>query len=114
MSNITVICTCPFCHNTHSVEVDYRSYNSWQKGALIQHAMPELTPTEREQLISGICPKCQRSIFAPPPEPEDDGEEPCDGNCADCQHYAECYADEAPDDLEVGFDPYAGCYTDDC
>lgn len=114
MSNITINCTCPFCRKTHSVEVDYRSYISWQNGQLIQHAMPELTPTEREQLISGICPKCQQSIFAPPPEPEDDGEEPCDGNCTDCPHYAECYADEAPDDLEVGFDPYCGCYTDDC
>ena len=106
MSNITVNCTCPFCRKTHFVEVDYRSYISWQSGQLIQHAMPELTPTEREQLISGICPL--------PPEPEDDGEEPCDGNCTDCPHHAECYADEAPDDLEVGFDPYCGCYTDDC
>lgn len=114
MSNITINCTCPFCHKAHFVEVDYRSYISWQNGQLIQYAMPELTPTEREQLISGICPKCQKSIFALPPEPEDDGEEPCDGNCTDCPHYAECYADEAPDDLEVGFDPYCGCYTDDC
>lgn len=50
----------------------------------------------------------------------------CDGNycCKDCE---ECHIghrieemesdgyDEPSDrDLEMGFDPYAGCYTDDC
>ena len=118
MSNITINCTCPFCRKTHSVEVDYRSYCSWQAGELIQYAMPELTPTEREQLISGICPKCQESIFAPPPEPEDEPLpfEDCTCNCKGCHHYDECFADEEPDDCdyEVGFDPYSGCYTNDC
>jgi hypothetical protein len=39
-------------------------------------------------------------------------------NCAldhpenDCDEFA--YYDEEPDDLEIGFDPYLGCYTDDC
>ena len=114
MRNATVEIHCPICGKTHYVEVNESAYWKWQDGILIQNAMPELTPTEREQLISGICPKCQEFIFAPPPEPEDDGEEPCDGNCTDCPRYAECYADEAPDDLEMGFDPYLGCYTDDC
>ena len=114
MSNITVNCTCPFCRKTHSVEVDYRSYISWQNGTLAQYAMPELTPTEREQLISGICPTCQEFIFAPPPEPEDDGAEPCDGNCHECPHCSECMDEGNPNDLDMGFDPYAGCYTWDC
>ena len=30
----------------------------------------------------------------------------------DCDEFA--YYDEEPDDLEIGFDPYLGCYTDDC
>ena len=116
MSNITVQRVCPFCGAAHEVEVDYRSYASWQSGTLAQYAMPELTPTEREQLISGICPKCQEKIFSFPPEPE---EEPipfsdCDGCCTECPHYTDCYADDEPDDLEMGFDPYLGCYTDDC
>lgn len=116
MSNITIRSNCPFCGKTHEVEVDYRPFQRWQDGELIQYAMPHLTPTQREQLISGICPKCQDSVFAPPPEPEDEELpfEDCDGCCTECPHYADCYADEAPDDLECGFDPYAGCYTDDC
>lgn len=44
----------------------------------------------------------------------------CDGdfcpmNCDICgkAEKAAGYDDE-PDDLELGFDPYLGCYTDDC
>lgn len=92
MRDTEVICTCPFCGNTHSVMVNMDAYGDWLGGELIQYAMPDLTPTEREQLISNLCPKCQESIFGggDDPEPPDD----CD--------------------YEVGFDPYAGCYTDDC
>jgi hypothetical protein len=54
---------CPFCGSHHSVVVDEMQYISWQKGTLIQKAMPTLSATEREQLISHICPKCQVSIF---------------------------------------------------
>ena len=88
MSNITITNRCPFCGQTHEVEVDYRSFINWQCGELAQNAFPHLTAEEREQLISGICPDCQRDIFG-----GDEGD--------DC-------------DYEVGFDPYMGCYTDDC
>lgn len=54
---------CPFCGKTHDVEVPFDGYLAWQSGELIQNAMPKLSATEREQLISGICPKCQDSIF---------------------------------------------------
>ena len=30
----------------------------------------------------------------------------------DCDEFA--YYDEEPNDLEIEFDPYLGCYTDDC
>lgn len=29
----------------------------------------------------------------------------------DCEDY---YYDDEPHDLDMGFDPYMGCYTDDC
>lgn len=32
---------------------------AWRGGELIQDAMPQLNSTERETLISGMCPKCQ-------------------------------------------------------
>ena len=89
--DIRVHITCPFCGADHSVVVDFNEYSTWQAGELIQRAMPTATATEREQLISGICPKCQEGIFG-----ADDDYEP-------------------PDiDDDTGFDPYAGCYTDDC
>ena len=54
---------CPFCGAEHSVEVNLAQFEAWQSGELIQRAMPDLTPTEREQLISQICPKCQAEVF---------------------------------------------------
>lgn len=92
MRNTTVAITCPFCGANHEVKVDFIAYTNWLDGELIQNAMPDLTPTEREQLISRICPKCQEKFFGADNE------------------------DEYPDDCdyECGFDPYAGCFTDDC
>ena len=55
--------TCPFCGANHAVEVNLAQFEAWQNGELIQNAMPDLTPTEREQLISGLCPKCQAEMF---------------------------------------------------
>lgn len=61
---ITIDLTCPFCGNAHSVEVKENDYFDWQfDGVLAQNAFPYLNPTEREQLISQVCPKCQEKIF---------------------------------------------------
>ena len=60
---IDVAMTCPLCGEDHSVKVNLAQYEAWQNGKLIQNAMPDLTPVEREQLISGLCPKCQAKIF---------------------------------------------------
>ena len=60
---IDVLIICPFCCEAHTVKVNLAQYKAWQNGELIQNAMPDLTPTEREQLISGLCPKCQAEIF---------------------------------------------------
>ena len=55
--------TCPFCGTEHSVEVNLVGFEAWQNGELIQRALPNLSATEREQLISHICPKCQTEVF---------------------------------------------------
>ena len=60
---IDVSIICPFCRKDHAVEVNLAQYEAWQNGELIQNAIPYLTPTEREQLISGLCPKCQAEMF---------------------------------------------------
>ena len=58
-----VVMTCTFCRKFHLVEVDLEQLEAWRNGELIQNAMPDLTLIEREQLISGLCPKCQTEIF---------------------------------------------------
>lgn len=60
---IDVEMTCPFCGAEHCVEVNFAGFEAWQNGELIQRAMPDLSATEREQLISQICPKCQAEVF---------------------------------------------------
>lgn len=63
MRDIRIEITCPFCGTTHFVEVAERDYNNWWNGQLAQEAFPYLSATEREQLISQVCPKCQDDIF---------------------------------------------------
>lgn len=60
---ITIEITCPFCGCLHTVEVNAVDFQSWQSGVLAQVAFPYLSATEREQLISQICPVCQEDIF---------------------------------------------------
>lgn len=60
---IDVAIICPLCGEDHAVEVNLIQFEAWQNGELIQNAMPDLTFTEREQLISGLCPKCQMKAF---------------------------------------------------
>ena len=59
-TNVAIICL--FCCEVHTVEVNLAQYKAWQNGEPIQNAMPDLTSTEREQLISCLCPKCQAEI----------------------------------------------------
>ena len=49
---------CPICGETSAIEVAVSQYLDWQMGTLIQHAFPQLTADQREQLITGICPQC--------------------------------------------------------
>lgn len=65
---ITMECVC--CGKEHSVECSRNGFTAWRLGDLCQKAMPELSATEREQLISGICPDCQNKIWV-----SDDDEE---------------------------------------
>ena len=83
---MTIITKCPWCGEEHEVEVPFEDYLAWQSGESIQVAMPQLSADEREMLISGVCPKCWEKAFS--------------------------YEEE--DNLEMGFDPYAGCYSFDC
>ena len=63
MKDMTFERPCVFCGKVHSVEVMEYEFRLWREGALIQEAMPDTSVEDREFLISGICPKCQKDIF---------------------------------------------------
>lgn len=70
--SVMITIVCPFCGKEHSVEVSERAFYEWQSGALIQSVMPTLSATEREQLVSHICPACQANLFGEDPEEEEE------------------------------------------
>lgn len=54
---------CPVCYDYHYVNLNKNDLQRWEEGELAQKAFPYLSATEREQVISRICPKCQEKIF---------------------------------------------------
>ena len=60
---IKLIGDCVWCNKTWAVEVNSADLEEYDKGELVQNAFPYLTATERECLISGMCPTCQDKIF---------------------------------------------------
>ena len=92
---VCVITRCHFCGRGNEVEVNEYDYWDWDDGELVQVAFPYLSAEEREMLISGICPTCWNKTFGGGDEEEEPDED---------WGYNE----------DEGFDPYLGCYTDDC
>lgn len=92
---IAVATTCPMCGDVKEFFLSEAGYEAWYNGCTVQQAFPELDTNDRERLISGICPTCWDKMFSVPDDEEDD------------EDYDDC-------DYEMGFDPYMGCYSDDC
>ena len=63
MEKIQIICESPISGKETIVEVPAEGYNKWINGELIQVAMPELTPSERETLIFGLTFEEQELLF---------------------------------------------------
>lgn len=99
---ITIENRCPFCGKKVEVEVEHSQYVEWLNGAMVQDAFPTLSATHREMLLTGMCPKCQVMIFGSADDDEDDDWEDCDDPDTHCMNE------------DMGFDPFLGCYTDDC
>lgn len=74
MKDIIISRPCVFCGKRHEVAIDSYEYGLWEDGMRIQDAMPKESAEVREFLISGICPKCQSSLF----DSEEDEEEEFD------------------------------------
>ena len=58
---LTIDCVC--CQESHDVKCNWKDFNKWEQGELIQDAMPYLTAAERELLISGVCDSCFDLMF---------------------------------------------------
>jgi len=63
IGEVTICIVCPFCGKEHRVTVPEEGWDKYRFGALAQIAFPNLSATEREQIISGMCPDCQESVF---------------------------------------------------
>lgn len=59
---------CPRCHKIVELPLKEAELLAWNsKETFVQDQFPQLTPGQREMLLSGICEKCWNEIF-----PEDD------------------------------------------
>lgn len=54
----------------YAVTTTQAAFEKWQRGAYIQHAMPDLSPDEREFLISGLDPDQWKAMFGDEPDVE--------------------------------------------
>lgn len=45
------------------MELDKVCYEAYLSGMSVQDAFPHLNPVEREFLITGYCPDCQKLLF---------------------------------------------------
>ena len=62
ITNVIVEIKCPFCGKRHTVLVDELAYHSYLDGMNAVRAFPNLTDTEREQIITHVCPACQEKM----------------------------------------------------
>ncbi len=60
---ITLGFVCPMCSTYHTLTVELEQYLNYQSGELVQDAFPKMSPTNRERILSGFCPDCQKEIF---------------------------------------------------
>ena len=62
---------CRICGEDYVVSCTDAQYLDWKGNhRLIQHAMPDVSPDERELLISGTCGACFAELL--PPEEDDE------------------------------------------
>ena len=62
---MTITKTSPLTGNVNTMDMDVSEEQiaAWQGGVLIQRAMPNLTPDEREFLMTGYTPEDWKEIF---------------------------------------------------
>ena len=61
--HLKVVGTCSISGEEHAIEVPAEGFTRWQSGTLIQVALPNLSPDDREFLISGMTPAEWDQLF---------------------------------------------------
>ena len=61
--HLKVVGTCSISGEEHAIEVPAEGFTRWQSGMLIQVALPNLSPDDREFLISGMTPAEWDQLF---------------------------------------------------
>lgn len=61
-TRISIVTQCPLCQHRQAIVVPIDGAAAWERGAVIQYALPDLTDTEREALMSGICDPCWERV----------------------------------------------------
>lgn len=74
MSNTIVIKTkaCPVCGNYELWSLDRKAVERWQAGENIQNVFPDMSPSDREVMISGTHPECWSKLFSMEEEESDE------------------------------------------
>ena len=62
-NHVIVFRTCPFCKKEQRKEYPIEGYARFMQGAHVQDCFPDMTPDDREFLITGICPTCWDLTF---------------------------------------------------
>lgn len=65
-------CFCPTCGAVTWIHCEDAQWEAYTAGALAQDAFPDMDPTSRETVISGLCADCQATFFADDEEEVDD------------------------------------------
>lgn len=63
IGNVRLKVRCMMCRQVHTFQVRLEQYREYRAGALVQDAFPNLTPGQRELLISGFCDPCWDFTF---------------------------------------------------
>lgn len=72
---------CPFCKNHGVVVVREDEYEAFRSGVVIQIAMPSLSDSEREKILTSICDPCYESTM---PDDDEEGYDDLPDNYPDC------------------------------
>lgn len=60
---VILLATCPECGSRERIRVNAEGAVRWARGEVIQQALPELSPVQRERLMTGLCDPCWDALM---------------------------------------------------